>query len=87
MALQKSSRSIISFILLPILCLCSVVADATGLRVCSGMENYTATKTTSTENIIISRAEYEELLAKLSEAKASLKEAQSSNDGLKSRVE
>lgn len=51
------------------------------------MEKYTETKTTSTENIIISRAEYEELLAKLSEAQASLKEAQSSNDGLKSRVE
>ena len=58
------------------------------------MKNNAETKTTSTENITISRAEYEELLAKLSKAQASLeesqanlKEAQSNNDGLKSRVE
>ena len=51
------------------------------------MENITELKTTGTENDTVSRAQYEELLAKFSEAQSNLKEAQSSNESLKARVE
>ena len=51
------------------------------------MENITELKTTGIENDTVSRAQYEELLAKFSEAQSNLKEAQSSNESLKARVE
>lgn len=51
------------------------------------MDTNKETKTTSADEVILSRAQYEELLAKLSTAQASLQEAQSDNRNLKSRLE
>ena len=54
------------------------------------MGNNIELKTASTENVTISRAQYEKFLAVealLSKTETSLKEAQSSNDDLKARVE